>query len=157
MTTRDESVLSIERTNTVLYCERWLETVAFYRTVLGLRVAFENDWFVEFQLAGSSFLSIADASRATIGAVDGPPPPAPVTPSWSVLSTGLTNFVTPWPDHARHTEVILISAGLPAAARSDPETSRYGAMRAARLCPTNLQPRQHRAQLWMAELFPPPG
>ena len=80
MTTRDESVLSIERTNTVLYCERWLETVAFYRTVLGLRVAFENDWFVEFQLAGSSFLSIADASRATIGAVDG----QGVTLTWQV-------------------------------------------------------------------------
>ena len=80
MTTRDESVLSIERTNTVLYCERWLETVAFYRTVLGLRVAFENDWFVEFQLAASSFLSIADASRATIGAVDG----QGVTLTWQV-------------------------------------------------------------------------
>ena len=44
-----------------------------------------------------------------IGTVEGPPPPAPVTPSWPVLSTGLTNLVTPWPDHARQTEVIFIS------------------------------------------------
>ena len=80
MTTRDPSGLSIERTNTVLYCERWPETVAFYRTVLGLGVAFENDWFVEFQLTSSSLLSIANASRATIGAVDG----QGVTLTWRV-------------------------------------------------------------------------
>ena len=64
----------------MLYCERWLETVAFYRTALGLRVAFENDWFAEFQLTSSSFLSIADASRATIGSVDG----QGVTLTWQV-------------------------------------------------------------------------
>ena len=87
MTTHDESVLSIERTNTVLYCERWLETVAFYRTVLGLGVAFENDWFVEFQLTSSSFLSIADASRATIGAVEG----QGVTLTWQVPTSANTN------------------------------------------------------------------
>ena len=80
MTTRDPSGLSIERTNTVLYCERWPETVAFYRTVLGLGVAFENDWFVEFQLTSSSLLSIANASRATIRAVDG----QGVTLTWRV-------------------------------------------------------------------------
>ena len=39
MTTRDPSELSIQRANTVLYCRRWPETVAFYRTALGLRVA----------------------------------------------------------------------------------------------------------------------
>ena len=71
MTTRERPLLAIDRTNTVLYCERWPDTVAFYRSVLGLRVAFENDWFVEFQLASSSFLSIADSSRATIDAVEG--------------------------------------------------------------------------------------
>ena len=89
MTTRDPSELSIERTNTVLYCERWPETVAFYRTVLGLRVALENDWFVEFELTPSSFLSIADASRATVGAVGG----QGVTLTWKVPRLGETRTV----------------------------------------------------------------
>jgi catechol 2,3-dioxygenase-like lactoylglutathione lyase family enzyme len=71
MTTHDRPLLDIDRTNTVLYCERWTDTVAFYRSVLGLHVAFQNDWFVEFQLTSSSYLSIADASRATIAAVRG--------------------------------------------------------------------------------------
>jgi len=74
------SPLAIERTNTVLYCARWSETVAFYRSVIGLDVAFENDWFVELRLTSSSFLSIADASRATIGAVNG----QGVTLTWQV-------------------------------------------------------------------------
>ena len=33
---------------------------------MGLDVSFESDWFVEFQV-GTSFLSIADAARATVG------------------------------------------------------------------------------------------
>jgi catechol-2,3-dioxygenase len=67
----DGAALTIERSNTVLYCERWSETVAFYRSAIRLGVAFENDWFVEFQLTSSSFLSVADASRATIEPVEG--------------------------------------------------------------------------------------
>jgi catechol-2,3-dioxygenase len=83
LTGPDEAVgspLAIERSNTVLYCARWSETVAFYRSMIGLDVAFENDWFVEFRLTSSSFLSIADASRATIGAVNG----QGVTLTWQV-------------------------------------------------------------------------
>jgi catechol 2,3-dioxygenase-like lactoylglutathione lyase family enzyme len=80
MTTHDRPLLDIDRTNTVLYCERWTETVAFYRSVLGLRVAFQNDWFVEFQLTSSGFLSIADCSRATVAAVDG----QGITLTWQV-------------------------------------------------------------------------
>jgi catechol 2,3-dioxygenase-like lactoylglutathione lyase family enzyme len=68
----------------VLYCERWSETVAFYRSVLGLSVAFHNDWFVEFQLTTSSFLSVADSSRATIAAVQG----QGVTLTWQVADAG---------------------------------------------------------------------
>jgi len=60
-----------KRTNTILYCRYWLETVAFYKDRLKLPVAFANEWFVEFQLTGSSFLSIANADRATIAAVQG--------------------------------------------------------------------------------------
>ena len=68
----------------MLYCERWEETVAFYQQVLGLTVAFQNDWFVEFQLTTSSFLSIADSARATVDSVDG----QGVTLTWRVPDLG---------------------------------------------------------------------
>jgi catechol 2,3-dioxygenase-like lactoylglutathione lyase family enzyme len=80
MTSHDQSLLAIDRTNTVLYCDQWTETVAFYESVLGLTVAFRNDWFVEFELTSSSFLSVADASRATVAAVQG----QGVTLTWHV-------------------------------------------------------------------------
>ena len=64
----------------MLYCERWAETVAFYESVLGLTVAFRNEWFVEFQLSTSSYLSIADAARATVDSVGG----RGVTLTWRV-------------------------------------------------------------------------
>lgn len=73
-------MLDVDRVNTVLYCDRWTETVAFYRDLLGLAVAFENDWFVEFEVTADSFLSIADAARATVGAGDG----RGITLSWRV-------------------------------------------------------------------------
>jgi catechol 2,3-dioxygenase-like lactoylglutathione lyase family enzyme len=75
-----DAPLSVERVNTVLYCERWSETVDFYRLEVGLPTEFENDWFVEFRLTSSAFLSIADSSRATIGAVGG----QGVTLTWRV-------------------------------------------------------------------------
>jgi catechol 2,3-dioxygenase-like lactoylglutathione lyase family enzyme len=86
MTTPDQSPLTLERTNTVLYCERWTETVEFYRSVLGLSVAFQNDWFVEFELTTSSFVSIADSSRATVDAVQG----QGITLTWQVPNLGET-------------------------------------------------------------------
>jgi hypothetical protein len=69
MTTK--TVLSPVRANTILYCRRWAATVQFYRDQLRLPVAFENDWFVEFQLNAAAYLSVADAARASIAAVDG--------------------------------------------------------------------------------------
>ncbi|HSH43710.1 MAG TPA: VOC family protein [Arenicellales bacterium] len=57
--------------NTILYCRRWAETVEFYRRVLGLPVSVEKDWFVEFQLTERSFVSIADARRASIESAAG--------------------------------------------------------------------------------------
>ncbi len=74
-------LLIIERTNTILYCTSWKRTVEFYRDTLGFAVTFENDWFVEFALGGSSHLSVADADRATVGATDG----SGITLSWQVL------------------------------------------------------------------------
>jgi predicted enzyme related to lactoylglutathione lyase len=66
--------------NTILYCNRWQETVHFYKQQLCLPVAFENDWFVEFCLTDTAFLSIANAARATITAVAG----QGITLTWQV-------------------------------------------------------------------------
>lgn len=57
--------------NFILYCERWPETVEFYRDRLGLEQTYSDDWFVEFQVTPEAFVSIADASRATVGSVGG--------------------------------------------------------------------------------------
>ena len=72
--------LAPKRANTILYCRHWPATVAFYRHLLGLPVSFENDWFVEFQLNDGAYLSIADASRASIAAVAG----EGITLAWQV-------------------------------------------------------------------------
>jgi uncharacterized glyoxalase superfamily protein PhnB len=73
--------LRIERTNTILYCEGFAETVEFYRDVFGFNVTFANDWFTEFVLGDGSHLSVADAARATIGPARG----VGITLSWQVL------------------------------------------------------------------------
>ncbi len=52
--------------NTILYCCRWQETVAFYRDILGFPVTFENTWFVEFKINDHARLSVANEQRATI-------------------------------------------------------------------------------------------
>lgn len=65
------SLVSVGRVNTVLYCEAWAATVDFYRDVLGFDVDHESDWFVEFRLTDSAFLSVADTQRATIPAAGG--------------------------------------------------------------------------------------
>ncbi len=79
------ATLVVDRTNTILYCRAWRATVHFYRTLLALPVSFENEWFIEFQLTAYSFLSIADASRATIRAVEG----QGITLSWQVPDLNL--------------------------------------------------------------------
>jgi len=61
----------VRRANTILYCRRWKETVAFYRERLGLESAFECDWFVEFCLTPTAFLSVADQSRTTLESAGG--------------------------------------------------------------------------------------
>lgn len=52
--------------NTILYCRHWPETVQFYRDGLGLRINFSSDWFIEFQITSTAYLSLADERRATI-------------------------------------------------------------------------------------------
>lgn len=63
--------MNIQRTNTILYCQRWTNTVAFYRDILKFSITHQNDWFVEFRLTSQSYLSVANADRATIDSVEG--------------------------------------------------------------------------------------
>lgn len=73
-------MLRIERSNVILYCERWAETVAFYRRLLGEAVTADRGWFVELAVGDGSHVSIADASRSSIAAAAG----AGITLSWQV-------------------------------------------------------------------------
>ncbi|MFT7474260.1 MAG: hypothetical protein ACI81L_001185 [Verrucomicrobiales bacterium] len=59
-------VVGIERTNTILYCDKWEESASFFRDILKFDVAFSNDWFIEFEVGDGSFLSIANSLRATV-------------------------------------------------------------------------------------------
>lgn len=52
--------------NTILYSSVWEATVAFYRTGLGLPVVTSTDWFVEFALTATSYLSVADERCTSI-------------------------------------------------------------------------------------------
>ena len=58
--------MKIKTINTILYCDKWEETVQFYRDHLNLTVNFSTDWFVEFILGTTSRLSIADEKRSSI-------------------------------------------------------------------------------------------
>lgn len=60
-----------ERTNTILYCDKWSETVAFYEKQLGLPVTYRSNWFVEFALSEAARVSVADASRTTVKSAAG--------------------------------------------------------------------------------------
>jgi catechol 2,3-dioxygenase-like lactoylglutathione lyase family enzyme len=71
LSVKDWIMPSIKRTNTILYCRDWRETVAFYRDRIAFEIAFQNDWFVEFRLTPNAFLSVADQSRAVLAIADG--------------------------------------------------------------------------------------
>jgi catechol 2,3-dioxygenase-like lactoylglutathione lyase family enzyme len=72
--------MKLQRTNTILYCHWWAETVAFYQDTFGFRINYQNDWLVEFELTPDSYLSIANESRATIHSVEG----QGITLTWQV-------------------------------------------------------------------------
>jgi catechol 2,3-dioxygenase-like lactoylglutathione lyase family enzyme len=61
----------IKKTNTILYCERWRETISFYHDKLGLKKTYQCDWLVEFRLTSFSYLSVANQKRTTISSADG--------------------------------------------------------------------------------------
>jgi catechol 2,3-dioxygenase-like lactoylglutathione lyase family enzyme len=63
--------MKIKAVNTILYCKKWEETVAFYRDGLKLLVISSTDWFVEFKLNESTRLSVANEARATIKTGEG--------------------------------------------------------------------------------------
>ncbi|MDX1416482.1 MAG: VOC family protein [Candidatus Promineifilaceae bacterium] len=67
----EDSFFKFQQTNIILYCRNWSDSVYFYRNRLRLPVSFENDWFVELQLTDHSYLSIANAARASIQDVGG--------------------------------------------------------------------------------------
>lgn len=75
-----DSPLLVTRTNTILYCNAWADTVAFYRDIIGLTSKFVNDWFVEFELGGGAHLSVADTAHTSIPTGGG----AGLTLSWEV-------------------------------------------------------------------------
>lgn len=58
--------MKIKAVNTILYCKKWRETIAFYKDGIQLLVLSSNDWFVEFKLNEMSRLSVADETRASI-------------------------------------------------------------------------------------------
>ena len=88
-------MINITAANTILYCDKWEETVNFYKTKLKLEVTASFDWFVEFKLNEASFLSIADQSRASIDSCNG---------------AGVT--ITMKVDNIEEVHVYLIEAGL---------------------------------------------
>lgn len=77
-----QPLLTVARTNTILYCAQWAATVAFYRDQLRLPITHSTDWFVEFQVSEQAYLSIADSARATIQPGHG----AGITLSWQVTN-----------------------------------------------------------------------
>jgi catechol-2,3-dioxygenase len=63
--------MKIKAANTILYCNKWQETVDFYRNGLKLPIISSTDWFVEFKLNESARLSVANAERTSIQSGDG--------------------------------------------------------------------------------------
>ena len=63
--------MKFKAVNTILYCKKWEETVAFYRDGLKLRMLSSTDWFVEFKLNESARLSVANENRASVKSGDG--------------------------------------------------------------------------------------
>ena len=70
----------IQRSNTILYCQKWADTVVFYRDLFQFKIRHQTDWFVEFQITPNSYLSIANEIRASIDSVNG----QGITLSWQV-------------------------------------------------------------------------
>ncbi|MEJ2657153.1 MAG: VOC family protein [Desulfobacterales bacterium] len=77
----------IKRTNTILYCQNWDDTVKFYRDVLKLNVNHETEWLVEFQLIDKTFISIANAAFTSVQSAKG----SGITLSFQVENVDVTH------------------------------------------------------------------
>lgn len=69
---------NLKRTNTILYCQNWENTVRFYHDALRFLINHELEYFVEFQPVGNIYLSIAHEANKAIKSADG----ASITLSW---------------------------------------------------------------------------
>lgn len=56
--------MKINKSNTILYCDRYKECLAFYGETLNLPISHSTDWFVEFKCGDNAFVSIADIKRS---------------------------------------------------------------------------------------------
>jgi predicted enzyme related to lactoylglutathione lyase len=63
--------MNIKTSNIILYCNKWNETVAFYRDTLRFPIHFSNEWFVEFSLTDNVRLSIANEEKSSIKSCQG--------------------------------------------------------------------------------------
>lgn len=63
--------MHIRAANTIVYCTDFQKCVAFYSELPGFTVAMQAEWLVEFRVADSAFVSVADASRTTIPSAGG--------------------------------------------------------------------------------------
>jgi catechol 2,3-dioxygenase-like lactoylglutathione lyase family enzyme len=66
-----DAIMQIQSANTILYCRKWKEMVAFYQAGLGLPITASTEWFVEFKLTETSRLSVADESHTSIKSSNG--------------------------------------------------------------------------------------
>ena len=59
-------MVDVTAANTILYCGRFEDCVAFYADSLGFELIEKGDWFVEFRICESACLSLADETRTSI-------------------------------------------------------------------------------------------
>jgi predicted enzyme related to lactoylglutathione lyase len=121
----------VARTNTILYCEKWAETVDFYAEQLGLPVSYRSSWFVEFALSDTARVSIADASRTTVKSAAG----QGITLSWQM-------------DHLESIWAALKRAGVtPTQIKDHPMEARVFYF---------FDPEGHRIEIWSPQSGPGP-
>ncbi len=58
-----EASNQIQRTNTVIYCDKWESAKHFYEVVLQLPIAMETEWFAEFSLGNQAYVSLIDTAH----------------------------------------------------------------------------------------------
>lgn len=63
--------MEIKSQNTIVYCEKWDETLDFYKNKLDFPVGFSTSWFVEFIINTGARLSIANPGRTRISSAHG--------------------------------------------------------------------------------------